>query len=188
MTSKIDWQIIDSGIYQIRNIITNHVYVGSSYNVFHRKSQHLCELKKKSHPNRYLQNVFNKYGESNISFELLENCTIDEMLAKEEFWINELNPKYNIQRTPNRPVMSEQTKKKVRHWWDSQTEERRQEIYKKISINKTGTKRPDMVNNLERRNYMSKKMSGRKIHWNKKISESIKEWHRKRREEKCLKN
>lgn len=66
-----------SGVYKIT--IGKHFYIGSSQDVYSRKSSHLSKLKLKKHPNKYMQNVYNKYGKENFVFcaskELGISCT-----------------------------------------------------------------------------------------------------------------
>lgn len=64
--------IIGSGIYKILNLKTGIFYIGSALILRQRKYEHFKYLKKKSHYNIYLQNAFNKHGEENFIFEILE--------------------------------------------------------------------------------------------------------------------
>lgn len=61
-------------IYQIRNILNGKVCVGQTKKTLKiRKAEHFRLLRKNIHKNQYLQNAWNKYGESNfIAEELLE--------------------------------------------------------------------------------------------------------------------
>ncbi len=65
-------RIKTSGIYQIRNLINNKIYIGSSYNLDKRNKTHFKTLKLNTHSNRHLQDSFNIYGEKNFVFEILE--------------------------------------------------------------------------------------------------------------------
>jgi hypothetical protein len=49
-----------SGIYQIKNLITNEIYIGSSKHLASRKAGHFCRLRKGKHQNPILQNHWNK--------------------------------------------------------------------------------------------------------------------------------
>lgn len=75
------------GIYSITCLPTNKVYVGQSRAIANRKWQHFNDLKKQKHCNSHLQNAFNKYGEENFSFTVLENCELEELCIKEAHWI-----------------------------------------------------------------------------------------------------
>ena len=63
-----------TGVYTISSNETGRVYVGSTVNMAHRFSQHRQALRRASHDNKYLQNHFAKYGESDLSFNPLIVC------------------------------------------------------------------------------------------------------------------
>lgn len=78
-------------IYQILNVVNNKKYIGLSRRPFEeRKQEHLKNLKGNRHCNRYLQNAWNKYGEENFEFSILENVSLGILLEKEEFYITKL--------------------------------------------------------------------------------------------------
>jgi len=89
-------QKIFSGIYQIRNLVNDHSYVGQSANLKRRETRHFSELRNDKHDNIYLQRAFNKYGEENFKFEILLYCEIDQLTYYEQNFVNILNPEYNI--------------------------------------------------------------------------------------------
>lgn len=85
------------GIYSIKNRINFHQYVGSSINVQKRMNIHKSTLNKKIHENSYLQNAWNKYGNDNFEFLLLEEVGNKEnLITREQYYIDTLNPEYNI--------------------------------------------------------------------------------------------
>lgn len=86
---------MNSGIYLIRNIINNKVYVGQTRNFTNRKRSHFKELGIGRHYNKYLQRSFNKYGSNNFEFEIIERCPIDFLNQKERFWIKKYKSEYN---------------------------------------------------------------------------------------------
>lgn len=61
-----------SGIYQIKNILSEAVYIGSSINLEKRESVHFSLLRANKHHAVKLQRAFNKYGEKNFKFEIIE--------------------------------------------------------------------------------------------------------------------
>lgn len=67
--------------YSIKNLINSNQYIGITSNLEQRWRRHLNKLKKGQHFNPHLQNAWNKYGEENFSFELLEENDFD---SKEE--------------------------------------------------------------------------------------------------------
>lgn len=86
---------MSSGIYKITNTVNGKIYVGSSKVLEERWSRHVRELKQNIHHNIHLQRAWNKYGEENFSFDVLEVVESD-LLVKEQYWIDKLNPAYNI--------------------------------------------------------------------------------------------
>lgn len=76
-------------IYQIKNIITNIVYVGSAVNIDKRWKRHVWELNNQSHSNIYLKRAWNKYGAENFKFEILEIIEdINKLIEREQFWLD----------------------------------------------------------------------------------------------------
>jgi group I intron endonuclease len=84
-----------TGIYKIRNIINNDYYIGSAKNIKRRWDRHRCGLRNNKHENIILQRAWNKYGEENFVFEIIENCEINMLLELEQKYLN-LKPVYNI--------------------------------------------------------------------------------------------
>lgn len=77
-----------SGIYKIENLINGKIYVGKTLHLNKRFKEHLWELKKGKHFNEYLQNSWNKYGEENFKFSILEEVSNKDILYEKELeWI-----------------------------------------------------------------------------------------------------
>lgn len=89
----------NSGIYKITTLHNNEFYIGSAVNIHKREINHKCHLRTKRHGNRILQRVYNKYGEQNFKFEKLIDCPKEYLIKMEQWFIDTLNPKYNIKRT-----------------------------------------------------------------------------------------
>lgn len=79
---------IKIGIYKITNLINSKVYIGQSKNIYKRWYSHRCDYKKKNLPLYY---SMRKYGIENFSFEIIEECQIDQLSKKEDYWINNYN-------------------------------------------------------------------------------------------------
>ena len=93
-----------SGIYKITNKINGKVYVGSAVNFNNRWKEHLRELRKEKHHSSALQNAWNKYGEDNFEFSIIEECerTRKVLLGREQYWMDTLDSVakgYNIAKT-----------------------------------------------------------------------------------------
>jgi len=80
-----------TGVYKIVNIVNNKVYVGSSCDINRRWKEHIFRLKKNKHHSVKLQNSFNKYGVDVFIFEVIEECEKNQLIIKEQYWIDSLN-------------------------------------------------------------------------------------------------
>src|SRR3989304_8634000 len=94
---------IISGIYEIRNIINNKIYIGSTKNLKRREADHFRSLCDNIHRNKYLQRSFNKYGKENFEFKILLICDSITRVFYEQIYIDKLKPEYNIYRVANSP-------------------------------------------------------------------------------------
>lgn len=72
------------GIYAIINSNTGKMYIGSSINIKNRLYDHKHNLELCVHPNRYLQNTYNKHGEHSFYTEILEYVDDREILLERE--------------------------------------------------------------------------------------------------------
>lgn len=68
------------GIYKIINNINGKSYIGSSRNICNRLRCHYYELRNNKHCNKRLQNSWNKYGEENFEFQLVETCNLENLI------------------------------------------------------------------------------------------------------------
>ena len=80
--------VMDIGIYKIQNMINNKVYIGSSINLNSRKYKHFWMLRRGSHDNFYLQKSYNKNGEENFTFDIIEFCDEKDLVIRENYYIN----------------------------------------------------------------------------------------------------
>lgn len=81
-------------------------YVGSTTNFKKRHSEHTNLLKKGTHRNLHLQNIYNKFGEDNMEYEQLEHMSFPEsysgilkrdyLESREFYWYNLLGSKLNL--------------------------------------------------------------------------------------------
>lgn len=77
-----------SGIYFIKNVINNKIYIGRSINVSKRIYKHKTSLRSQKHHNKHLQNSFNKYGEHNFKFLKVLEAKPERLPAIETIYIN----------------------------------------------------------------------------------------------------
>lgn len=147
------------GIYVITSLKNSKVYIGQSMHIEKRWAEHKKALETNSHYNSHLQRAWNKYGEQSFMFSVLEECSVDQLNEREQYWIDyyggiNSNKNYNFREGGSRGsfsddvirVMSENTKRlrQDADWVarnsqaikDSWTPKRRQQM----SIAKKGTK------------------------------------------------
>lgn len=90
------------GVYKILNLANDKFYIGSTTQSFKKRCvQHYSDLVRGVHKNSYLKYSWNKHGESNFKFEILEFCDKEETLEKEQYWLDftksyDKNIGYNI--------------------------------------------------------------------------------------------
>lgn len=65
--------IVENIIYKISNLKNGKFYIGSSSRIDDRIKHHLWELNNNRHVNNHLQNSWNKYGENNFEFEVIDS-------------------------------------------------------------------------------------------------------------------
>jgi len=76
-------------VYQISFEGYDKFYIGSAIDFQKRKMHHLSQLRKNNHRNKHLQRVYDKYGESNLYFTILEETeNVDLLLKLEQKWID----------------------------------------------------------------------------------------------------
>ena len=118
------------GIYKIINTVNNHFYIGSTDRKFSERFKEHCryyeqyktENRRNLHP--ALWAAYDKYGIENFKVEIVEilnGKTFSEILDREEYYIHELNPEYNICKYPTvsgKPnlgrKLSDEWKRKIR--------------------------------------------------------------------------
>lgn len=92
--------LLKTGIYKITCLNNKKIYIGSACSLNHsskktgfyrRWMDHLKALKNNKHHNHYLQNCFNKYGSNCLKFEIIEYCSKEEAVSKENYWIKHFN-------------------------------------------------------------------------------------------------
>lgn len=149
------------GIYKITNLINNKVYIGESHDIYLRWEEHKKDLNNKEHHSYKLQTAWNKYGEENFEFEILEEVFDPEKsyyilsmerIYLEGYYINKfdsINSGYNIEHTYNEIING--NKYRI---------DKNLDIKILISLNKTG-----ILTKLEKKEF--KKKRGKEIKLNK---------------------
>ena len=85
------------GVYKISSLAKpERVYVGSSKNIRNRWWAHLSDLKKGKHHSRKMQRHFNKYGQEDLIFEVLEHVqNANALISVEQKYIDSISPFFN---------------------------------------------------------------------------------------------
>lgn len=149
--------LLFNGIYKIVNIVNNKFYIGSCSSktfLYERLVHHREDLLKNKHCNKYLQSSFNKYGIENFCYIIIEKCEPKECLIKEQYYIDNLNPEYNLQKIAGSSFGREcnnETRKKISEsnklfWSNPDNKLKMKEAYTKrvwIKSYKKGYKRPN---------------------------------------------
>lgn len=181
------------GIYIITSLRNQKVYIGQSKHIEQRLEEHKNALQKNVHQNKHLQRAWNKYGEKNFIFSILEECDEKLLDEREQYWIdyyggiNSQNT-YNFREGGSHGTFSKETLKRISEntkrlrqdadWVarnsqairDSWTPERRQ----KMSEIKTGTKWTEKQRENRKKFDDSRRGVSRDISVKNKISNTLK--------------
>jgi len=85
-----------SGIYMLTNKLTNDMYIGQSADISKRFKNYFNLSYIKSKNSFIISRALIKYGYSNFSVTILEYSDKSELIIKEQYYLNKLNPQYNI--------------------------------------------------------------------------------------------
>lgn len=149
------------GVYKILNKINGHFYIGSCDRNFKERFKEHCRYyemfkegtRRNMHPKLWA--AYNKYGIENFAVEIIEildGKTDQEILLREEFFIHELNPHYNICLYPSQGGKPNLGKKLSEEWKQKIGEKSMQykhseEVLKKVTENnKNGAVKLKMIN------------------------------------------
>jgi len=92
-------------IYKITNKHNGKFYIGSTNCIKKRWRNHLCKLRQGKHENSYLQQAWDKYGETAFEFSIVEEVMNNNRIEREIYYLNETkcydrNIGYNFDRNP----------------------------------------------------------------------------------------
>jgi group I intron endonuclease len=87
-----------SGVYRWVNKINGKSYVGSSTSLSKRILfyYYLSSLRRKVKGSIIIHRALLKYGYSNFSLDILEYCGPNELMKREQYYIDLIKPEYNI--------------------------------------------------------------------------------------------
>lgn len=88
-----------SGIYCWINEITQEKYIGSSINLSIRFKDYYKHKKLKVATLKNTSKIYSsilKYGYENFNVEILEFCNKEQLINREQYYLDLINPEYNI--------------------------------------------------------------------------------------------
>ena len=126
-----------SGIYKITNKINGKYYIGSASIICNRWWIHISKLRKNYHPNTHLQNAWNKYGEKNFEFSIIETVPKEKLIEVEQKHLDniEQNKCYNTSMIAGKIEMTDEVKTKISN---SSKKPKSKEHSKNIGLSKVG--------------------------------------------------
>jgi hypothetical protein len=105
---------MSSGIYQIRNLLNGHKYVGRSRSFSGRQRKHWRLLAAGKHHSQHLQAAWNKYGAENFVFEPVYLSTDPkDTVIGEQLLIDLGVGQYNVSTSAQAPDMTPELRKKL---------------------------------------------------------------------------
>lgn len=102
------------GVYMITNTVNGKRYIGSSACIGSRLSSHFGYTSRNPQ-GRPLHVDINKYGKDVFDHEVLEECDETSKVEREQYWVDELKPEYNLTQPESREFISDTRKNKVKH-------------------------------------------------------------------------
>lgn len=110
-----------SGIYRIECSGNGKHYIGSAISLKQRLACHRSMLRKGIHANKHLQNAWNKYGSDSFLMIVIEECKVESLIEREQYWIDftqAANPEIGMNNSPTASTTigfrhSETTKEKL---------------------------------------------------------------------------
>lgn len=78
-----------SSIYKIENLVNGKFYIGSAAFTYSRWGQHRKRLRENKHHNAHLQAAWNKYGEAQFRFCIVEKVKwCKDLIRREQYWLD----------------------------------------------------------------------------------------------------
>ena len=87
------------GVYRFKNLLNGKAYIGSSTNLGVRLTNHFSINYISKRHTVLIYKAFLKYGYQNFSLEILEYCDPEKAIEREQYYMDLLQPEYNILKT-----------------------------------------------------------------------------------------
>jgi NADH-ubiquinone oxidoreductase chain 6 len=127
-----------SGIYLIFNNINNKYYIGSAKDIKIRLSKYFSPLYLIKN-NYLIQRAIIKHGYENLSIYILEYCEVEDLISREQYYINLLTPQYNILTIAGSPLGRKHSEEaKARMSASTKGMKHSEKTKAQISLTKTG--------------------------------------------------
>jgi group I intron endonuclease len=172
------------GVYCLQCLANGQLYIGSSKNIRNRILRHFSRLRNNKSENPDLQHEYNLAGEENFAVFVLGLCKPENLLKREQFYLDTHVPQYNIFGANNFNIFPEMVKQKIsstkkgyriseetKHKISNSMKGRHWKISKDASQKRLGRKMT-----AETKEKISMALKGRKLSEDhkRKISQSIK--------------
>ena len=103
---RISRRAIVSGVYAIIHS-AGHAYIGSSRNVFRRWARHVSDLLAGHHKSPALLDLWRADGPEAFTFIVLETCHLEDLVLREQAWIDAFPDLLNTTRIARNPMLCE---------------------------------------------------------------------------------
>ena len=149
-----------SGVYRWVNTLTGDTYVGSAVSLSKRFSVYYSTKSVKEVLSRSRSKILSallKYGYSAFRLEILEYCEPSQTIIREQYYLDLLEPEYNILRIASSSlgnILSEETKLKISDSLKGRCLS--DEVKEKMSISRTGK-----IFSVETKNKLSELRKGK---------------------------
>lgn len=124
-------------IYMIKNSVNNKFYIGSTKNLKLRMQDHRTRLLRNASSSHVLQHAVTKYGLDKFEIHIVISCIEDELLVREQFYLDFLLPEYNISKQANRPDVEVTETRRANHtlannrrWADNEYKTKMSNLFK----------------------------------------------------------
>lgn len=147
-----------AGVYRWVNKINGKTYVGSSIDIGNRLYTYYS-LRSLAKSNRPIERALLKHGFSNFSLEILEYCDIKEAINREQYYLDNLKPEYNIVETAGSTLGYKHTPESIKKMRDFILSDKVRERKAQATANATASRRISIIveniKTLEKSEYIS---------------------------------